>query len=114
MVSKIEYSVSSPASHLDEISHIPLDVGLSPFQTGHRLPGLIQRLGVEQTERSTGTHTGIQEPRIKGQWDNTEMYMLQSNLEYMELKKSSHKRGYLYTCSNFQYIHTLRTYTCMF
>lgn len=60
MVSKIEHSVSSPACHSDEISHVPLDVGLALFQTGHRLPGLIQGLGMEQTERSTGTHTAIQ------------------------------------------------------
>ena len=57
VVSEVENSEPRPASHADEVPHVALDVCLVPFQTGHRHPGLVQRLRVKQTERSADTKT---------------------------------------------------------
>ena len=52
MVSKIEYFEASPAGHSDEVPHVALNVGLALFQTGHRLPRLVQRPWVKHSEWS--------------------------------------------------------------
>lgn len=52
MVSKVEYSGTGPASHGDEVTHVPLDVDLATFQTGDRLPRLVHGTRIQETKRS--------------------------------------------------------------